>query len=72
MDAMGNCSEEDHSGNMGMDCGYFFHCPIIYDPATPQLFSLSINGRLRWMPTVEKVEELPLLIFIPPEPFFPV
>jgi len=69
MDAMGNCSEEDHSANMRMDCGYIFHCPVIYNPALPQLSVLSINSWLRWIPTVGKVEELPRLIFHPPKKF---
>jgi len=72
MDAMGNCSEEDHSTNTRMDCGYIFHCPVIYNPALPQLSVLSINGWLRWMPTVGKVEELPRFIFHPPETFFKI
>ncbi|MDO9351477.1 MAG: hypothetical protein Q7U55_09585, partial [Deltaproteobacteria bacterium] len=70
MDAMGNCSEEDPSTNTRMDCGYIFHCPLINDTAMPSLSILSINGRLRWMPTVGKVEELPRLIFHPPETLF--
>lgn len=72
MDAMGNCSEEDHSANTRMDCGYIFHCPVIYNQALPQLSVLSINGWLRWMPTAGKVEELPRLIFHPPETFFKI
>lgn len=70
MDAMGNCSEEDHSGNTRMDCGYAFHCPVIYNPAIPRLSVLSINSWLRWMPTIGKIEELARLIFHPPEKSF--
>jgi len=70
IDAMGNCSEEDHSTNTRMDCGYTFHCPVIYNPAIPQLSVLSINSWLRWMPTAGKVEELPRFIFHPPKKSF--
>ena len=70
MEAMENCSEEDHSANTRMDCGYAFHCPVIYNPALPQLPVLSVNSWLRWIPTVGKAEELPRLIFHPPETLF--
>ncbi len=66
------CPEEDHSTNKGMDCGYAFHCPLVHDTAMPQLSILSINGRLRWMPNVLKIEELPRLIFHPPERLFKI
>jgi len=67
MDAMENCSEEDHSGNMRMDCGYTFHCPVIYHSALPQLSALSIHGWLRSIPTSKKIEEMPKFIFRPPK-----
>lgn len=69
MDAMGNCPEEDHSRNTGMDCGYIFHCPVIYDLIVPQLSILSVNGWLRSMLTLLKVEEFPQKIFHPPNIF---
>lgn len=70
--SMDGCPEEDHSGKKGMDCGYAFHCPVIYDTAMPQLSVLSINSWLRWMPTAGKIEELPRLIFHPPETLFKI
>ncbi len=71
MEMMGSCSEEeDHSTGKRVDCGYAFHCPMIFTPALPLLPTLSINGRLKWMSPTEKVEELPRLIFHPPETSF--
>jgi len=67
MDAMGNCSEEDHSTNTRMDCGYAFHCPVIDGPIAPQLSVLSINGWLKPPPKLLKFEELPGSIFHPPQ-----
>jgi hypothetical protein len=67
MDMTGSCSEEDHSGNSRLDCGYIFHCPFISDTIMPPPSILSMNGWLRLMPTAGKIEEFPRLIFHPPE-----
>ncbi len=70
MEMMGSCSEEDHSTSKRIDCGYAFHCPMIFNPALPLPPTLSINGRLKWMSPTEKVEEFPRFIFHPPETSF--
>lgn len=69
MEAMGNCSEEDHSGDRGMDCGYIFHCPMISNPIVPSLVILTPNGWLKWETIREKIEDFPALIFHPPKYF---
>lgn len=69
VEVMGNCSEEDHSGNRGMECGYIFHCPMISHPIVPSLTVLSRNGWLRWESVIEKIEGFPMLIFHPPKHF---
>ena len=70
MDAMENCSEEDHSTNTRMDCGYTFHCPIFFNKVITQFLILPINGWLRYIPTIGKAEELPRFIFHPPKKSF--
>ncbi len=64
---MGSCSEEDHGGDMRMNCGYTFHCPVIHHSALPQLSTLSFYGWLRWTGNIGKFEELPKSIFHPPK-----
>lgn len=66
---MDGCSEEDHGGDMRMDCGYTFHCPVIDHSALPHLSALSIYGWLRWKRNIGKMEELPKSIFRPPEDY---
>jgi len=62
-----SCQEEDRSTYSRMDCGYAFHCPIIYNPAMPELSTLTINGWLKWVREISKIEELPNFIFHPPK-----
>jgi hypothetical protein len=65
--SMEACPEEDHSGNMRMDCGYTFHCPFTYDTAIPELCVLPLHSRLRVIPAVLKIDEFPRVIFHPPK-----
>jgi len=67
MDVMGHCPEEDHHTNTKMDCGYAFHCPALYNLIMPGLSILPINGWLKLMPEISKIEELPNFIFHPPK-----
>ncbi|MBM4308431.1 MAG: hypothetical protein FJ115_03045 [Deltaproteobacteria bacterium] len=62
-----DCPDTGHSGNMKLDCGSVFHCPIIYNPAMPEISTLTINGWLKLMPEISKIEELPNFIFHPPK-----
>jgi len=67
MDAMGHCPEEDHHTNTKMDCGYAFHCPVLYHPIMPGLSVLTISGWLKRMPEISKIDELPSFIYHPPK-----
>jgi len=41
---MDGCPEENHSGNMKMDCGVPFHCPMIVDIVLSEISSLPLHG----------------------------
>jgi hypothetical protein len=43
---MDECSEGDHSGNMKMNCGVPFHCPMIVGIVVSEISSLPLNGLL--------------------------
>lgn len=65
--SMDDCPETGHSGNMELDCGSVFHCPIIYNSAVVESSILTINGWLKWVPDISNIEELPNFIFHPPK-----
>jgi len=64
---MDECPEEKHMGNMKMDCGYNFHCPLIFDIIRPVPSTLPLSGRVVLTPSSLKIDELTSLIFRPPE-----
>jgi hypothetical protein len=64
---MDECPEGNHMGNMKMDCGYVFHCPLIFNINIPDHLPLPLNGRLILTPSLFKVDELAHLIFHPPD-----
>jgi hypothetical protein len=43
---MDECPEGNHLGNMKMDCGVPFHCPMIVDIAGSGISSLPLKGLL--------------------------
>ena len=43
---MDGCPEDNHMGNMKMDCGGPFHCPMIVDIVASEISSLPFNGLL--------------------------
>jgi hypothetical protein len=67
MGAMGNCPEEDHHTDTRVDCGYAFHCPAFHNPVMLELSILTLNGWLKWTPSISRIEELPNFIFHPPK-----
>lgn len=71
MMTMDGCSEEDHENDMRMDCGYTFHCPVIYHSILPHLSAPSIYGWLKWKRIIGKMEELPKSIYHPPKGYSP-
>ena len=65
--SMDQCPEENHMGNVKMDCGYSFHCPMIVNKNILGTYSLPLNGRLVPAKPLLVVEELIRAIFHPPK-----
>lgn len=65
--AMGSCSEEDHTEDMRMGCGYIFHCPFTDGGNSPGPLSLHLNGRFVLVLSLLKIGEYPRSVFHPPE-----
>jgi hypothetical protein len=61
------CSVADHMGNMKMDCGYLFHCPMIVDLNISEASGLPLNGRLVSAKPLLVVKELVHSVYHPPE-----
>ena len=64
---MDECPEGNHMGNMKMDCGNNFHCPLILNITMPEPLPLPLNGRVVLTPSLLKIDELASLIFRPPK-----
>jgi len=64
---MDECPEGNHMGNMKMDCGNNFHCPLIFNITMPEPLPLPISGRVVLTPSLLKIDELASLIFHPPK-----
>lgn len=64
---MDDCPEGNHMGNMKMDCGNVFHCPLILNGSLQEPFPLPLSGWLILPPILPKVDELAHLIFHPPK-----
>jgi hypothetical protein len=67
---MDECPEVNHKGNMRMDCGNNFHCPLIFNITMPDPLPLPLSGRVILTPSSMKIDELTSLIFHPPEQGF--
>lgn len=65
--SMDECPEGNHMGNMKMDCGYLFHCPMIVDINISETPSFLPNGFSISIRTFLLMEELVHSIFHPPE-----
>jgi hypothetical protein len=64
---MDQCPEGNHMGNMKMDCGYLFHCPMVVNIIISETSSLPPNGFFISIRTLLLIEELVHSIFHPPE-----
>jgi hypothetical protein len=64
---MDKCPEGNHMGNRKMDCGYNFHCPLIFNISMPEPLALPLSGRVVLTPSLLKIDELTFLIFRPPK-----
>ena len=56
-------------GNVKMECGYSFHCPMIVNKNILETYSLPLNGRLVPEKPLIVVDELIRMIFHPPKNF---
>jgi len=65
--SMTQCPEGNHMGNVKMDCGYSFHCPMIVSKNILGTCSLPLNGRLVLGKPFLVVDELIHVIFHPPK-----
>jgi len=65
--SMDQCPEGNHMGNVKMDCGYSFHCPMVVNKNILGTYSLPLNGRLAPAKPLLVVEDLILVIFHPPK-----
>jgi hypothetical protein len=64
---MGECPEGNHMGNMKMDCGHLFHCPMVVNIIISGTPDLPLNGRLVSTKPLLVVKELAHSIFHPPK-----
>jgi hypothetical protein len=64
---MDDCPDENHMGNLKMDCGFLFHCPMVVDINISETSNLPINGRLVSKEPLLVVKELANPIFHPPK-----
>lgn len=67
VEAIGHCSEEEHSVDKRMGCGYLFHCPFTSGSNANALSVPFLNGWLIQIYKVEKLEEPVIAIFHPPK-----
>jgi len=65
--AMDECPEGNHSGNMKMDCGVPFHCPMIVDIVASEISRLPPSGLLIPTMVLPPSDGLARPIFHPPE-----
>ena len=61
------CPGGDHMGNMKMDCGYLFHCPMVVNIIISGTAGLPLSGKLASAKPLLVVKELTHPIYHPPE-----
>jgi hypothetical protein len=64
---MDECPQGSHLGNMKMDCGSPFHCPMIVDIVVSDISSLPLSGLLAPTKTPRLKDGLVSPIFRPPK-----
>ena len=62
-----DCQQEDHAGNMKLDCGYIFHCPFLSNMNLSESMTLPYFGRSVLTSSLPVIDELTHPIFHPPE-----
>jgi hypothetical protein len=65
--SMDQCPEGNHMGNVKMDCGYSFYCPMIVNKNILGTYRLPLNGRLVPGRLLLVLDELIRVIFHPPK-----
>jgi len=64
---MDYCEEQNHEGNMKLDCGYAFHCPFLSTISLSGSIILPYVGRAFLSLPLPMIDELAHTIFHPPE-----
>ncbi len=64
---MDDCPEGNHMGNLKMDCGGPFHCPMTVDILISEISSLPLRGLLFPTRMLLAQDGLATAIFHPPE-----
>ncbi len=64
---MDDCPEGNHMGNLKMDCGGPFHCPMTVDILVSEISSLPLYGLLAPTRMLPVPDGLATAIFRPPE-----
>ncbi|MFB3884777.1 MAG: hypothetical protein ACE144_06090 [Thermodesulfobacteriota bacterium] len=67
MVSMDDCRQADHSGNMKLDCGYVFHCPVLSVTSFSESIPLPYFGLAVSLSSSLVIEEIARSIFHPPE-----
>ncbi len=62
-----DCQQEDHAGNMKLDCGYIFHCPFLSNTNLSESMTLPYFGQAVLISSLPVIDELTHPIFHPPE-----
>jgi hypothetical protein len=64
---MGGCQETNHAGNMKLDCGYIFHCPLLSSIGPHESMTLPYFGRAVFILPLPTVYEFTRPIYHPPK-----
>ena len=51
---MDECPEGNQTGNMKLDCGNNFHCPLIFTITTAETLQLPLSGRVVLTPSLPR------------------
>jgi hypothetical protein len=64
---MDDCQETNHAGNMKLDCGYIFHCPLLSNLGLPESITLPYFGPAVLISSLPMLDEFIHPIYHPPK-----